>query len=74
MNSWRYVIAISGNYVFLWDTERGIELSKQPHSFRFSKGDEPILAFGEVNGDKYIVIKEDADDDEQKVFKVSVAK
>ncbi len=28
IGSWRYLVAVSGNHVFLFDTERGLELSK----------------------------------------------
>jgi hypothetical protein len=28
IGSWRYLTAVTGNHIFLWDTERGLELSK----------------------------------------------
>jgi hypothetical protein len=29
IGSWRYLCAVTGNHLFLWDTERGLQLSKQ---------------------------------------------
>lgn len=40
LNSWRYVAAVTGNYIFLWDTERGLELFKHPLGFELDEDDE----------------------------------
>jgi hypothetical protein len=40
LNSWRYVAAVTGNYIFLWDTERGLELFKHPLGFELDDDDE----------------------------------
>jgi hypothetical protein len=30
MGSWRYIVSATGNRVFLWDTERGLEIARLP--------------------------------------------
>lgn len=72
LDSWRFAVAMSGNYVFLWDTERGIEMSKHPHEFRFSKGDEPVLKLGGSEKETYLSVETEGGD-EARYFKVEVA-
>lgn len=71
VNSWRYASAVTGNYLFLWDTERGIELSKHKLSFKMGKGDQPSLYAGNFKKDSYLVVEYDGDKD---VFKLEVDK
>lgn len=72
MGSWRFAVAMSGNYVFLWDTERGIEMSKHPHGFEFDRGDEPVLKMGGANKESYLSV-ETEDGDEARYFRIEVA-
>ncbi|MDI9245954.1 hypothetical protein [Marinobacter sp. CHS3-4] len=72
MGSWRFAVAMSGNYVFLWDTERGIEMSKHPHNFEFDRGDEPRLKMGGGDKETYLSV-EDEDGEEARYYKVEVA-
>jgi len=71
LNSWRYAAAITGNYLFLWDTERGIELSKQALDLEMGKNDEPTLSLAKFENKTFIQV---VFKNEKRVFKLEVDK
>lgn len=51
IQNWRYLAAVTGNHIYLWDTERGIEMSK----VHLQGGvDEAILGYFKQNDKDYI--------------------
>ena len=71
LNNWRYAAAITGNYLFLWDTERGIELSKQALGFEMGKNDKPALTLSKSDSDSIILIEFEGN---KRAFKLEVEK
>jgi len=71
LNSWRYTAAITGNYLFLWDTERGIELSKQALGLQMDKNDEPTLNLAKFENKTFILVEFE---NEKRAFKLEIDK
>ncbi len=56
VGNWRYIAAITGSKLFLWDSERGVEMN----SVFLDEGiDNAELVYGKVGKEGYLTIKKD---------------
>ena len=56
IKNWRYLTAVTGLELFLWDTERGTQMS----SIRLDKGlSDAVLAYTEYNGKGFVSVVSD---------------